>query len=155
VEYLHTKEGIASLRDLIRCTIRMSPDRIVMGEVRGAEALDLLKAWNTGHLGGVSTIQANSAQRGLMRIEQLVQEAGVVPSREMIAEAVNVLVYMEKVGTRRVVKDIINVRGGADIKPIWYQRGSFWGRSAISCGYRHRSSRGNPVASSGGGAGYF
>jgi type IV secretion system protein VirB11 len=114
VEYLHTKEGIASLRDLIRCTMRMSPDRIVIGEVRGAEALDLLKAWNTGHPGGVSTIHANSAQKGLMRIEQLVQEAGVVPSRAMIAEAVNVLVYMEKVGTRRVVKDIINVRGVGD-----------------------------------------
>jgi type IV secretion system protein VirB11 len=114
VEYLHTKEGIASLRDLIRCTMRMSPDRIVIGEVRGAEALDLLKAWNTGHPGGVSTIHANSAQKGLMRIEQLVQEAGVVPSRAMIAEAVNVLVYMEKVGTKRVVKDIINVRGAGD-----------------------------------------
>ena len=82
--------------------------------MRGAEALDLLKAWNTGHPGGVSTIHANSAQKGLMRIEQLVQEAGVVPSRAMIAEAVNVLVYMEKVGTRRVVKDIINVRGAGD-----------------------------------------
>ena len=114
VEYLHTKEGIASLRDLIRCTMRMSPDRIVIGEVRGAEALDLLKAWNTGHPGGVSTIHANSAQKGLMRIEQLVQEAGVVPSREMIAEAVHLLVYMEKVVTKRVVKDIINVRGAGD-----------------------------------------
>ncbi len=94
--------------------MRMSPDRIVIGEVRGAEALDLLKAWNTGPPGGVSTIHANSAQKGLMRIEQLVQEAGVVPSRAMIAEAVNVLVYMEKVGTKRVVKDIINVRGAGD-----------------------------------------
>jgi P-type conjugative transfer ATPase TrbB len=111
VEYLHTKDGVASLRDLVRYTLRLSPDRIVIGEVRGAEALDLLKAWNTGHPGGVSTVHANSAEKGLLRLEQLVQEAGVVPSRAMIAEAVNVLVYMEKVGTKRVVKDIIKVNG--------------------------------------------
>jgi len=79
--------------------------------VRGPEALDLLKAWNTGHPGGVSTVHANSAQKGLLRLEQLVQEAGVAPSRAMIAEAVNVLVYMEKVGTKRVVKDIITITG--------------------------------------------
>jgi type IV secretion system protein VirB11 len=111
VEYLHTKDGVASLRDLVRFTLRLSPDRVVIGEVRGPEALDLLKGWNTGHPGGVSTVHANSAEKGLLRLEQLVQEAGVVPSRAMIAEAVNVLVYMEKRGIKRVVKDIINVRG--------------------------------------------
>lgn len=111
VEYLHTKEGIASLKDLVRYTLRLSPDRVVIGEVRGSEALDLLKAWNTGHPGGVSTVHANSAEKGLLRLEQLVQEGGVTPSRAMIAEAVNVLVYMEKRGTRRVVKDIIQVKG--------------------------------------------
>jgi P-type conjugative transfer ATPase TrbB len=111
VEYLHTKEGVASLRDLIRYTMRMSPDRIVIGEVRGAEALDLLKAWNTGHPGGVSTVHANSAEKGLLRIEQLVQEASVAPCRAMISEAVNILVYMEKVGAKRVVKEILEVRG--------------------------------------------
>jgi type IV secretion system protein VirB11 len=122
VEYLHTKDSVASLRDLIRCTMRMSPDRIVIGEVRGPEALDLLKAWNTGHPGGVSTIHANSAERGLLRIEQLVQEAGVQPCREMIAEAVNVIVYMHKEGTKRKVKNIMNVcgvRGGQyDLTPL-------------------------------------
>jgi P-type conjugative transfer ATPase TrbB len=111
VEYLHTKDGVASLRDLVRYTLRLSPDRIVIGEVRGPEALDLLKAWNTGHPGGVSTVHANSAERGLLRLEQLVQESGVTPSRAMIAEAVNVLVYMEKVGTKRVVKDVMSIRG--------------------------------------------
>lgn len=111
VEYLHTKDGVASLRDLIRYTMRMSPDRIVIGEVRGAEALDLLKAWNTGHPGGVSTVHANSAEKGLLRIEQLVQEAGVAPCRAMISEAVNVLVYMEKVGAKRVVKNVLEVKG--------------------------------------------
>lgn len=112
VEYLRTKDGVASLRDLVRTTMRLSPDRIVIGEVRGAEALDLLKAWNTGHGGGVSTVHASSAKQGLSRIEQLVQEANVQsPSRQMIAEAVNVLVYMEKVGTKRLVKDILRVKG--------------------------------------------
>jgi type IV secretion system protein VirB11 len=111
VEYLHTKEGIASLRDLVKYTLRLSPDRVVIGEVRGSEALDLLKAWNTGHPGGVSTVHANSAEKGLLRLEQLVQEAGVTPFRAMIAEAVNVLVYMEKRGAKRLVKDIIQVKG--------------------------------------------
>jgi type IV secretion system protein VirB11 len=122
VEYLHTKEGVASLRDLVRFTLRLSPDRIVIGEVRGAEALDLLKAWNTGHPGGVSTVHANSAEKGLHRLEQLVQESGVSPSRAMIAEAVNVVVYMEKVGASRTVKDIIQVKGATndryDLTPV-------------------------------------
>jgi P-type conjugative transfer ATPase TrbB len=111
VEYLHTKEGIASLKDLVKYTLRLSPDRVVIGEVRGSEALDLLKAWNTGHPGGVSTVHANSAEKGLLRLEQLVQEAGVTPCRAMIAEAVNVLVYMEKRRTKRLVRDIIQVKG--------------------------------------------
>ncbi len=111
VEYLHTKDGVASLRDLVRYTLRLSPDRVVIGEVRGPEALDLLKAWNTGHPGGVSTIHANSAEQGLVRLEQLVQEAGVTASKTMIAEAVNVIVYMEKAGAKRVVKDVVQVRG--------------------------------------------
>ena len=111
VEYLRTKDKVANLRDLVRMTMRLSPDRIVIGEVRGAEALDLLKAWNTGHGGGVSTVHASSARQGLSRIEQLVSEAGVNPSREMISEAVNVLIYMEKVGTKRLVREVLTVEG--------------------------------------------
>lgn len=136
VEYLHTKDGVASLRDLVRYTLRLSPDRIVIGEVRGPEALDLLKAWNTGHPGGVSTVHANSAEKGLLRLEQLVQEAGVTPSRAMIAEAVNVIVYMEKVGTKRVVKDVIHVQGVQhdqyDLKPLEGVGGGNYGRSRSS-----------------------
>jgi P-type conjugative transfer ATPase TrbB len=111
VEYLKTKDGIATLRDLVRMTMRLSPDRIVIGEVRGPEALDLLKAWNTGHGGGVSTVHASSARQGLSRIEQLVAEAGVTPSREMISEAVNVILYMERVGTKRIVQEVLTVEG--------------------------------------------
>lgn len=111
VEYLRTKDGIATLRDLVKLTLRLSPDRIVIGEVRGAEALDLLKSWNTGHAGGVSTIHANSARQGLSRLEQLVEESGVKASKEMISSSVQVLVFMEKVGSQRVVKDLVELSG--------------------------------------------
>jgi type IV secretion system protein VirB11 len=114
VEYLRTKEGVASLRDLVRLTLRLSPDRIVIGEVRGAEALELLKAWNTGHAGGISTIHANSAELSLSRLEQLIQEAGVTPSREMIAEAIDILVFLEKLHGRRVVRQILKLRQSLD-----------------------------------------
>ncbi len=109
VEYLRSKEGLASLRDLVRITMRLSPDRIVIGEVRGAEALDLIKAWNTGHSGGISTVHANSAEQGLSRIENLAQESGVHLSKQTIAEAIHVIVYLEKVAGRRVVKEIVQV----------------------------------------------
>lgn len=111
VVYLRSKQGTASLRDLLRMSLRISPDRIVIGEVRGPEALDLLKAWNTGHGGGVSTIHANSAEKGLSRLEQLVEEATATHSKSVIADAINLLVYMEKSGTRRLVKEIVRVRG--------------------------------------------
>lgn len=111
VEYLRTKDGLANLRDLVRVTMRLSPDRIVIGEVRGAEALDLLKAWNTGHSGGISTVHANSAIQGLSRIEQLAQESGTYASRTMISEAVNVVVYLEKYKGIRAVREILEVKG--------------------------------------------
>ena len=79
---LRTKDGVASLSDLVRSSLRLRPDRIPIGEVRGAEALDLLKAWGTGHPGGVGTIHAGSALGALRRMEQLIQEAVVtVPAR--------------------------------------------------------------------------
>ena len=85
-----------TMNDLIFDSMRIRPDRIIIGEVRGKEAHSLIKAWNTGHPGGVSTIHANSAQSGLLRLEQLIQEAGVVPVPEAIAEAVNLLVFIQK-----------------------------------------------------------
>ena len=79
---LRTKDGAASLSDLVRSSLRLRPDRIPIGEVRGAEALDLLKAWGTGHPGGVGTLHAGSAIGALRRLEQLIQEAVVtVPAR--------------------------------------------------------------------------
>ena len=84
---LRTRRGVVSLADLVRSTLRLRPDRIIVGEVRGAEALDMLKAWNTGHPGGIATVHANSAHAALYRIEQLVQESVTVIPRRLIAEA--------------------------------------------------------------------
>ena len=72
---LRTKDGVISLSDLVRSSLRLRPDRIPIGEVRGAEALDLLKAWGTGHPGGIGTIHAGTALGALRRLEQLIQEA--------------------------------------------------------------------------------
>ena len=77
--------GSVTTADLVRSTLRLRPDRIIVGEVRGPEALDMLKAWNTSHPGGIATVHANSALRALHRIEQLVQEAVVTVPRELIA----------------------------------------------------------------------
>ena len=71
---LRTKPGVVSMAELVRSTLRLRPDRIVVGEVRGSEALDLIKAWGTGHPGGIATIHAGSALGALNRLEQLIQE---------------------------------------------------------------------------------
>ncbi|MEM9813575.1 MAG: P-type conjugative transfer ATPase TrbB, partial [Pseudomonadota bacterium] len=86
---LRTKDGVASLSDLVRSSLRLRPDRIPIGEVRGAEALDLLKAWGTGHPGGIGTIHAGSALGALRRMEQLIQEAVVTVPRALIAETID------------------------------------------------------------------
>lgn len=108
---LSTRPGAVSLADLVRSTLRLRPDRIVVGEVRGGEALDLLKAWNTGHPGGLTTIHANSARSALYRLEQLIQEAVAVVPRRLIAEAVNLVVFLEGRGASRRVDTIIRVTG--------------------------------------------
>lgn len=82
---LRTKDGVASLSDLVRSSLRLRPVRIPVGEVRGDEALELLKAWGTGHPGGIGTIHAGSALGALRRLEQLVQEAIITVPRALIA----------------------------------------------------------------------
>ena len=109
--FLRAKEGIATMNDLLKATMRLRPDRIVVGEVRGCEALSLLKSWNTGHPGGCATVHANNALGGLIRLEQLIQEAVVAVSKELIAEAVNLVVHIERCGHGRMVKKIIQVHG--------------------------------------------
>jgi type IV secretion system protein VirB11 len=110
---LRTKPGVASLADLVRSTLRLRPDRIVVGEVRGPEALDMLKAWNTGHPGGITTVHANSAAAGLSRLEQLVQEAVVTVPRSLIVEAINIVVFLNGRGPSRRVETLLEL-GGLD-----------------------------------------
>ena len=82
------------MQDLLKITMRQRPDRIIVGEVRGKEALDMLKAWNTGHPGGVCTVHANDARAGLLRIEQLISEVSESPMRELVAEAIDIVVFL-------------------------------------------------------------
>ena len=108
---LRTKPGVVSLSDLVRSTLRLRPDRIIVGEVRGPEALDLLKAWNTGHPGGIATVHANSAHAALYRLEQLIQEAIAMPPRRLIAEAIDIVVFIVGRGLTRQVQTIAEVNG--------------------------------------------
>jgi len=108
---LRTRPGIVSMADLVRSTLRLRPDRIIVGEVRGPEALDMLKAWNTGHPGGIATVHANSAISALYRIEGLVQEAVVTVPRRLIAEAIDVIVFISGRGLQRRIASIARVAG--------------------------------------------
>jgi type IV secretion system protein VirB11 len=108
---LRTRAGSVSMADLVRSTLRLRPDRIIVGEVRGAEALDMLKAWNTGHPGGIATVHANSASAALTRLEQLVQESVVTVPRQLIAEAIEIVVFIAGRGRGRRVETILGVAG--------------------------------------------
>ena len=108
---LRTKDGVVSLSDLVRSSLRLRPDRIPIGEVRGAEALDLLKAWGTGHPGGVGTIHAGSALGALRRLEQLIQEAVVTVPRALIAETIDVVAVLSGRGRERRLTELMRVTG--------------------------------------------
>ncbi|MEO7679190.1 MAG: ATPase, T2SS/T4P/T4SS family, partial [Sphingomonas sp.] len=108
---LRTRPGVVAMADLVRSTLRLRPDRIIVGEVRGAEALDMLKAWNTGHPGGIATVHANSAFSALYRLEQLVQETVVTVPRRLIAEAIDMIVFIAGRGLARRVETIARVAG--------------------------------------------
>ena len=104
-----------TVAELLRATLRHRPDRILLGEVRGAEAFDLLQALNTGHLGSLSTIHANSAEQALTRLSHCVLMANVGlphPSiREAIALAIHAIVHIERVGDRRCVTGLLRIAG--------------------------------------------
>jgi type IV secretion system protein VirB11 len=108
---LRTKDGVASLSDLVRSSLRLRPDRIPIGEVRGPEALDLLKAWGTGHPGGVGTIHAGSALGALRRMEQLIQEAVVTVPRALIAETIQFIAVLAGRGSNRRLAELARVEG--------------------------------------------
>jgi type IV secretion system protein TrbB len=108
---LRTKDGVASLSDLVHSSLRLRPDRIPIGEVRGPEALDLLKAWGTEHPGGIGTIHAGSALGALRRLEQLIQEAVVTVPRALIAETINVIAVLAGRGAQRHLIELAAVEG--------------------------------------------
>jgi type IV secretion system protein VirB11 len=108
---LRTKDGVASLAELVRSSLRLRPDRIPIGEVRGAEALDLLKAWGTGHPGGIGTIHAGTALGALRRLEQLVQEAVAVVPRALIAETLDLIAVLSGRGDERRLTELAHVQG--------------------------------------------
>ena len=108
---MRTKDGVASLSDLVRSSLRLRPDRIPIGEVRGAEALDLLKAWGTGHPGGVGTIHAGSALGALRRMEQLIQEAVVTVPRPLIAETIDLVAVLVRDGHGRRLAELARIQG--------------------------------------------
>jgi len=112
-------KGIVSIRDLVRNSLRMRPDRIVVGEVRSGEALDMLQAMNTGHDGSLTTVHANSARDVISRLETMVMMAGmelpVKAIREQIASAVDIIVFQSRMrdGSRKItsVSEIVGMEG--------------------------------------------
>jgi pilus assembly protein CpaF len=119
--------GEVTIRDLLRNSLRMRPDRIVIGEVRGPEALDLLTALNTGHDGALSTVHANSPEDALRRVETLALMAGVgLPHeavREQVARGIDLVVHMtrEMAGARRVteIAEVLRVAAGVGVRELW------------------------------------
>jgi type IV secretion system protein VirB11 len=105
---LRTTDTIDMVR-LLKSTMRLRPDRIVVGEVRDGAALTLLKSWNTGHPGGVATVHANTALSALRRLEQLTAEASQQPMQEVIGEAVDLVISIERSSRGRRVRDLIHV----------------------------------------------
>jgi type IV secretion system protein VirB11 len=106
--------GNVSTLDCLRACMRLKPSRIVVGEVRGAEAHALLKAWNTGHPGGAATVHANDAMSGLVRLESLVAEATSAPQQNLIAEAVDLVVFIDEesgLAAGRKVRELLIVNG--------------------------------------------
>jgi pilus assembly protein CpaF len=137
--------GEVTIRDLLRNALRMRPDRIVIGEVRGAEALDLLTALNTGHDGALSTVHANSPEDSLRRLETLALMAGVgLPHdaiREQVARGIDIVVHLARGGdgSRKVVgiAEVVKIAGGVGVREVWRRGpGTIDGAPAASAGER-------------------
>ncbi len=120
--------GAVTLRDLVRQALRMRPDRLVVGEVRGAEVVELLAALNTGHEGGTGTLHANSAGAVPARLEALAALGGMAPAalQSQLLAAVQCVVHLRRVGTRRVVDQVCVLQrlpGGVGVLPAWRREG--------------------------------
>ena len=115
-------DPVVTMNDLVRCALRLRPDRIVVGEVRGGEALALLKAWNTGHPGGLATLHANSTEDALARLEDLIGEVSRHVPRRAIARTIQLIVFVRRTREGRRVEAVSRVVGfdGTDyrLEPI-------------------------------------
>ena len=119
-------EPVVTMGELVRLTLRMRPDRILVGEVRGGEALDLVKAWNTGHPGGLGTVHANSAADALQRLEDLIGEVAQNVPRRAIASAVDLVAFVRRDAASpagRRVTELVRVcglrpDGGYDVRSV-------------------------------------
>ena len=129
--------GRVTIRDLLRGALRMRPDRIVIGEVRGGEALDLLMALNTGHEGALSTVHANSPEDALRRIETLALMAGVgLPHeaiREQLGRGLDLVIHLARLsdGSRRVVEvaEVVRTAGSVGVRDLYRLGSETEGRS--------------------------
>jgi P-type conjugative transfer ATPase TrbB len=109
--------GSVTMLECLRACMRLKPNRIVVGEVRGSEAHTLLKAWNTGHPGGAATVHANDAMSGLIRLESLVAEGTNAAQQSLIAEAVDLVIFVDEepeLKAGRKVREILLVTGYRD-----------------------------------------
>ena len=104
-------DPVVTIRDLVRMTLRLRPDRIVIGKLRDGADLDLLKAWNTGHPGGVATLHANGPRDALHRLEELIGEVSASIPRRAIAAAIRWIVFIACGPTGRVVGPVARVTG--------------------------------------------
>ena len=102
------------IAELLRATLRARPDRIIIGEARGKEALTLVKAWGTGHPGGVATVHANSAACALVRLDQLIQENNVPSQAPLIADTIDLVIHLERSGSSRQLTEALWVKGYSD-----------------------------------------
>lgn len=108
-------EPPVTMRDLVQMTLRLRPDRIVVGEVRDAAAMEVLKAWNTGHPGGLLTLHANSAADALARLEDLCMEAVSAPPKRLIASAVDLVVFIARSGGKRAIQHIVRPKENGEV----------------------------------------
>lgn len=114
--------GSFTMEDCLKQVLRMTPDRIVVGEVRSGEALALLDAWSTGHSGGCSTVHSNSAQDTLLRLANMTARVSRTPQQATIGQAVDFIVYLKYVGNRRIVEEILQVMGWNEEKKQYATR---------------------------------
>jgi type IV secretion system protein VirB11 len=96
---------------LVKVSLRLRPDRIVIGEVRDGSALDLIKAWNTGHPGGLATLHANSAAQALTRLEDLIGEVSQAIPRSAIGQAIDLIAFLTRTPAGRRLECLLRVKG--------------------------------------------